>query len=438
MAARSSVTTGIAFAGASLLIAAVPVIAPPLSPGEVKVASDVQTELTASTRGLTSFTPDPASLATGLKQIAQVQGSTASGVSPLAIGDIDFDGITNAYFNGWTPVAYRTPDDETDFEPSINGLSGVANYILDQALSSDETAQALVDIYFVDGPSAAVGSVLAGLAGDDTLLGGLIETFFFGGGSTGVAYALLSGVSAGVFGDDGVPTQLIDAYFLGHEDTAPGLSSVGHYVIDAISSALQPSEGEEAGGKKLSLLSAIAPATASTATANPITSGLDKLVSDIKSHSLVFGAPETTPKPEIAAKEPVSKVVEAPTEGTATQNPVTHELKLPKAPDFKLPKLLDLAPKVADKKTSTEAGPGAEDTAEADKAAPKVEKKVTKPSGSTDRQRTVQRHRWSSNKANATGRTAGASTDSGTSGSNNNGGHSHIGKHRKAAKHSSD
>ena len=101
MEVRPFVTKGIALASAGLLVAAVPTIAPPLTPRDVQVATDVQTQLAVANTGFPAL-PDAASLLQGL-QLAANADSTAPSLQQVVVPTLQE--LVDAFFDGTTTPA---------------------------------------------------------------------------------------------------------------------------------------------------------------------------------------------------------------------------------------------------------------------------------------------------------------------------------------------
>jgi hypothetical protein len=106
MEVRPFVTKGIALASAGLLVAAVPTIAPPLTPRDVQVAADVQTQLAVANTGFPAL-PDAASLLQGL-QLAANADSTAPSLQQVVVPTLQE--LVDAFFDGTkTPAGDEVP-----------------------------------------------------------------------------------------------------------------------------------------------------------------------------------------------------------------------------------------------------------------------------------------------------------------------------------------
>lgn len=201
MKIRSYVTSGVAVAGAGMLIAAGQTVVPALTERDMRVVADTQASLTAATTPFDSrnVTLNPASVVQALQIASSLSNQSAGDVQILTDSpEFSIRGLVAAYFtgyNGVTPPEDNPPGGD-DPDPGPPGLSAVAFYIIDH-----------LPLFQGDA--------------DEGFINGLDNAFFLGfkgsaPGITGVAYYIIRSVlDAGA----SVPTPMVESVLQPTETT---------------------------------------------------------------------------------------------------------------------------------------------------------------------------------------------------------------------------
>ncbi|MHC9296615.1 hypothetical protein ACRCUN_29475 [Mycobacterium sp. LTG2003] len=275
MAFRPGITTSVAaLVGAGAIVAATPVIAPPLTPRDLQVAADVQTELTAaqtdllrSARSARSVSAPSEDFARALRTVSILAGANGASsvagavVTPMALPpdvtlpptslqqlvDYFFDGgftlVIGSLVNGVTIAIFGlnslpTAISDTFFfggypeEDSPGGFVGVARLLIDTFLSGGFPPTALAAAASPGVTPTALPPDIIGVP--PTSLQDVVDDFF-DGGITQVVGSLVNGVTIAIFGLNSLPTAISDTFFFGgypEEDSPGGFVGVARLLID--------------------------------------------------------------------------------------------------------------------------------------------------------------------------------------------------------------
>jgi hypothetical protein len=190
MASRPYTATSAALASAALIAAAAPAVLPV---GQVtKVAA---------------MMPAPLKLST----------------IPYRLAAVTLDELLDAYYNGY---GAQVTDNVT-----VNGVSGVLYYVIDTQLAANTD----LDNYFFEvSPGYAVEQALYETFGSDSAIGQAVNLIW---NPQSVVSAGIVDATESAFGDNSVISNAVNYYFNGYGDTATGVPSVVHYLLDTLSAA---------------------------------------------------------------------------------------------------------------------------------------------------------------------------------------------------------